>query len=191
MAHGTTAHGFLAAVDALWATDGRKILRRELTPAAARRLLDEIVVPMDWVPESHLVELTTIVWEHLAREDRDAFRTWVVSEVEMGWGRVQKALLRLVTPKLLSYRAGALWRAEHDTGRLEARLLGRKGSVTLTDHPYVHHFATRLMLLEAFRHIIRMTGAESVTGRQHPTPHLLRVDFSWRSGTETAVPSPE
>jgi hypothetical protein len=166
-ARGTLFTGALAAVKDLWGEDGMGALREHLPADTSRELCDQIVLPVGWYPEAHFEQCCDVVWRRLAREDRDAYVTFIQRSVASGWGIVHRALLRLATPQRLARRAPELWRHDHTHGELSIELRESSGTIRIRGYPYPRDSIMHDGQAEALRYILSHARVHDIVAKRH------------------------
>jgi hypothetical protein len=175
---GGTLIGFIEAAREL--EGGALDLVRALRPELAHMLFDELVLATSWLPESHLVDLCDAVYRGPLREAPGPYARYLDRSVDLGWGRIQRALVGFATPKMLAERAAKLWRKEHTHGELQAEVTGNRASLLLLDHPYADTPFARALIAELLRHIVSLTRV-GVVRQTHAAvpPRAVRVELDW------------
>ena len=159
--------GALAAVKELWGEDGYRSLREQLPPDARRQLCDDIVLPVGWYPEAHFERCCDIVWRRLAREDPDAYVSFIHRSVASGWSIVHRALLRLATPQRLARRAPERWRHDHTHGELTVELREGSGTIRIRGYPYPRDSVMHDGQAEAMRYILSHARVRDIVAKRH------------------------
>jgi hypothetical protein len=101
----------------------RKLARAELPPAL-HRYLDERVLLTSWYPEADLLAILRVVAKWIGSDSADAFELMGRAAMRDHLGGVYGRLLT-GDPTTLPRRVGAIWQAQHDTGRLGFHQTGR------------------------------------------------------------------
>jgi hypothetical protein len=100
--------------------------------------------------------------------------------MDLGFGRVRKALLMLSKPSLLIDRAESLWRHDHSHGRLQATLLDGGARLVLSDHPYVSDPMAAMGIAEIYRYGFALCRVKNVTAtHRRESAESLLVHVSW------------
>jgi hypothetical protein len=138
-------------------------------------------MPLDeWLPETFIIAWSEAVWRGPARQNAVVMRKYIAASIALGFGRVRRFFLQMMTPESIASRATELWRQEHNTGTLTAEVL-RRGHVRvqLADHPYVETPLMRLAIAEAIRFIVSLTRAQNVTEKHPSRGATLVIDVGW------------
>ena len=146
--------GAVASALKLWGDAGRAALRERLPPDVRRALLDEIILPVSWYPETHFQACNEVVWEALARGDDAAFDAYVHGSIDHLWSRVHRVLMGLTTPHRLARRAPDMWRHDHTHGTLDVELRESDGTVRVQGYPYARDGIMGRGQTEALRYIL-------------------------------------
>jgi hypothetical protein len=155
-------------------------VRARLAPEVAHRLFEELVLPTTWLPESDLIGLCEAAWRGAFAEAQAPYLEYLGRGVDLGWGRVQRALVGFATPRMLAERAARLWRKEHSHGTLEAEVSGRRGVIVLRDHPFCETQFSRALIAEILRYILSLTRVGEVhEAHALEATGVLRITTSW------------
>jgi hypothetical protein len=173
-ARGTIFLGFRAAAEDVFGKAGLEAVRAALSAPARERTLG-VVVANAMLPERDVLEWYQVVLDGPARGDDEAFRRFLRSMINHGFGRVRKALLVTLTPYQIMDRAAELWRHDHDTGTLECSHSPGVGVLTLRDHVYTQTRVSRLAIAEIYRHCGNLSRVKKVT-----ETHGMQPDGSLR-----------
>ncbi len=161
-----------AAVDAVLASVGAES-RAALAPGA---------VNAEWVTERIFVEYMIALWNGpCGGRDGEEFRHWVAVVTDRGFAEARELLMSLGSPSLILRHANELWHYEHSHGKLSfAPLDSRSARLSLRDHPFTEHEATRVAICEAFRYIMTLSGAKGAT-ESHAVDDagVLHVTVAW------------
>ncbi len=168
----------LASVELFGAAGLRAIGER--LPEDARRLVDSALVEEPWLPERFVMAWQEAVWTGPAQLDDALFRRWIHQTISLGFGRVRRLLVNLVTPATLCVRAAELWTEEHTHGSITAEPRGQEVTIRLREHPYTERAIARMVLAEGLRHAASLTRAKSVTETHHMDGNVLEVRLNWR-----------
>jgi hypothetical protein len=162
----------------MFGNDGcRKII--EALPEEVRERTASVAPMPEWVLVDDLIAWHVAVRTDLGR-DNATFTRHVHKTVDQGFGKVKRMLLRMATPHTLAPRAAALWRDEYSSGRLTARTIDERCvTLTLRDHPYVRHPLMQSVITEAYRYIVSLTAAETVTAESTVESNELTVRMHW------------
>jgi hypothetical protein len=184
--HGTIVLGFLRAAERMWGSIGQKQIAERLSPEARAALLDQLLTPFTWLPERLVIEGWEAVYDGPLKRDGAALDAFVDRSIDEGWGRVQRALIAVMTPGVLARRAPELWAKEHSTGVLEAKLLENEAVATLRDHPYVATSLMRRVNTESFRYLVSLSrvgvvkASHGLTASGASNDRALVMRLSWR-----------
>jgi hypothetical protein len=176
---GSTLVGFVEAARHLGAPS-LELVRNNLSPELAALLLDNLVLPMSWFPESYLVDLCYAVFRGPLRDASGPSAHYLDHGVDLGWGRVQRTLVAFATPKMLVDRAMKLWRREHSHGVLSGEVSARRAVLVLREHPYADTPFARALIAEVFRHILSLTRVGVVREQHALHPHRsVGIELEW------------
>ena len=117
---GTAVFGLKAATEELWGDLGLRDVAYRLPRIPRRALMEEIVMPQAWIPESHLIDFCRCVWEGPAQQVESAYTGFLGRAAFHGFGRFQKIILSFTSPEAIAVRVPSLWRRDHTHGELEA-----------------------------------------------------------------------
>ena len=161
-ARGTLVAGAVASVAKLWGDAGLSTLREHLPPEARHALLDEIILPVSWYPETYFETCNEIVWTALARGDDAAFDAYIHGSIDHLWSRVHRVLMGLTTPHRLARRAPDMWRHDHTHGDLDVELRESDGTVRVQGYPYARGGIMGRGQTEALRYILSHARVKEV-----------------------------
>jgi hypothetical protein len=167
-ARGIILHSFRVSAVEIWGEDGLRAIAARLPEDTRARTLDEIVLPVAWLPERDVMRWHEVVFTGPARSDEVAFRRFMDRTMDHGFGRVRRLLLRFVTPHGLMQKAAALWRHDHTHGSLEIESRERSLTGVLRDHPYSTTPISRLAIAEVFRYALEMSGVKNAREEHAP-----------------------
>ncbi len=171
--------GFRTACERTWGT-GAYEQTLALLPNDVREATAGLLPMEEWVPEAFVVAWVGAVWRGPAKQDEATIRRYVASTVAHGFGHVRRLFLRVLTPDIFAKRGPDLWREEHSTGVLEAKLVGeRLVRLRLSDHPYIETPLMRIAVAEALRFTTSLTRAKNVTEKHAPRGTPLLIDIAW------------
>ncbi|HEX4456346.1 MAG TPA: hypothetical protein VIA18_00170 [Polyangia bacterium] len=168
----------LAAVE-LFGADGLRAIGERL-PEEARHLVDSALIDAPWLPERFVMAWQEAVWAGPAQLDDAKFRQWIHQTIALGFGRVRRLLVNLVTPATLCTRAAELWHEEHSHGAITAEPHGQEVLIRLREHPYTERAIARMVLAEGLRYAAGLTRAKSVTEAHHMDGDVLEVKLTWK-----------
>jgi hypothetical protein len=167
------------AASELYGADGLRAISERL-PADARRLVDSALLDEPWLPERFVMAWQEAVWAGPAKLDDANFRFFIQRVIDLGFGRVRRLLVNLVTPATLCTRAAELWHEEHTHGTIAAEPRGQEVLIRLCEHPYTERPISRMVLAEGFRYAASLTRAKSVTEVHRMDGDTLEVRLNWR-----------
>lgn len=171
--------GFRAACELMWGADGVRTVAEAL-PADVRERTHGLAPLSEWLLVDDLIAWHVALRDGLGRDDA-MFTRHVHKTIDQGFGKVKRLLLSMATPHTLAPRAAALWRDEYSTGRLTAKSIDdRTVTLTLSEHPYVHHALMGSVISEAYRYIVSMTAAKVVTAQTMVRNDELTVRMQWK-----------
>jgi len=146
----------------LWGDAGLATLRERLGPDARAALLDEIIMPVSWYPETYFETCNEVVWASLARGDDAAFDAYVRGSIDHLWSRVHRILMGFTTPHRLARRAPDMWRHDHTHGQLDVELRENDGTVRVQGYPYAPGGIMGRGQTEALRYILSHARVKEV-----------------------------
>jgi len=172
--------GFRSACDQLWGSAGIDAICAQLPGDVRERTAGLRPLP-DWIPVEDLVAWHHAVWHGPAKRD-EALMLWHARlTVDHGFGRVKRLMVAALSPHGLAARVAPLWRAEYSTGRLQTLALDERSvQLSLSEHTYVEVPLMRVIITEAYRHILSMTRAKNVTAVHAVRDGSLLVTLRWR-----------
>jgi hypothetical protein len=153
-ARGSVLHGFRAALVDLWGRQALEEVGQRLPMATRMATIDALVLPFEWVALGHVVAWHEALWNGPLGADEERLTRLIARSIELGFGRFQSAFFTNATPERLVARAQELWRYQHTHGEVSVALDERSAAVTLRDHPYVGHPASRRVTAESYRRIV-------------------------------------
>ncbi len=177
---GSQFQAFRFAVRELWGEFGWVEVTGALDAEAREQLLGKPIAPVAWIPERHMVELSKAVFAGPAAGSEDAYRRFVATMIDHGFGRIRRFILQLAPPEVLLSRAPDFWRHDHTHGELTVSYSEGEALARLRDHDHVRTELSRLTAAESFRAALARTRAKDVTA----TPGLdasgaLEVRLRW------------
>jgi hypothetical protein len=142
---------------------------------------DAVIPTLSWIPERHVPDLYRAAWEGPCGKNELLLRGLVDKAMDLGFGRVRRALLNFVGPVGLMERASELWRHNHTHGALEVARTGPlRGHVILRDHPYNDSPIMRIVMAESFRYAVALSRAKTAREtNQRIADGSLQVDIQW------------
>jgi hypothetical protein len=88
--------------------------------------------------------------------------------------------LAMATPKILAEKCEHVWRAEFTTGHLRGHLVSDKAAtLVLSDHPYVEHTSTKIVVAESIRWVVNYAVKGRVRDTQSTTSKGLVINLRW------------
>lgn len=170
------------AVLDLWGEAGLADIAARVSMDTRLQTVEAPASPLTWVPERFLTEWHEATWDGPARRDDAALCKTINRRLDLGFGRVRKALLSLLGPEEVIRRAGELWKHDHTHGTLVVHFeKGKKiGSATLTDHVFCESPIARRALAETFRYIIQLSRGVKTSRSSHALQgRSLAIRISW------------
>ncbi len=149
-------------------------------PEDVQKTISDISTAMSWIPVENLITWTFGVWEGPAERSRDTMVEYTRRQVDLGFGRVRRALLTMVSPKMLLNRAPELWDRDNRGGRVTVEVDDKQAVWTLSDHPYCETPHARASMAEVLIYCIEMTRAKNVSGTHGLYLGSLRVTLRWQ-----------
>lgn len=179
LVHKKSLIGFRTACEAMWGADRMQQITDSLPPEVRERTAGLRPLP-DWIPLGDLIAWHVAVWNGPARQDEKLMLEHARLTVDQGFGRVKRALISMATAHTLAPRVAALWSDEYSTGSLMATGVQPKSvTLLLRDHPYVDHSLMRMVIAEAFRHVLSLTRTKNVSGIHLASQGDLKIVLSW------------
>ena len=145
-----------------------------------QRVVASVETSMSWTPVRHLIEWSLGVWEAPAGRDRDTMVAYTRLQLDEGFGRIRRAILKVVSPRRLLERAPELWNKDNRGGSVTVEVGDQEGTWTLTDHPYCELPHARASMAEVLRYCLELTRARDVTETHGLYDGSLRVVVRWR-----------
>jgi hypothetical protein len=177
---GTVVVGLRDAAAALWGSSGVTQIAGRLPEGTRAATTGHGTSNLEWFPEQYVLDWYQAVWNGPAGGDRKAFFGFLDKMMDLGFGRVRKALLMLAKPALLIDRAEALWRHDHSHGHLQATLLESGARLVLTDHPYVSDPMASMAIAEIYRYGFALCRVKNVTAtHRKESADTLLVNVTW------------
>jgi hypothetical protein len=163
----------------MWGKSGLEEICKALPVAVCERTAGLSPMP-DWLPLDDLIAWHMTVWNGPAARDVAVMTRHARLTVDQGFGRVKKFVIGAMSPEFLTTRVVSLWDDEYTTGRLQASsATPHVIELALSDHAYVEIPLMRLIISEAFRHILSMTRARNVTVVHARRDASLVVTLRW------------
>ena len=179
-ARGSVLHGFRAALLETGGEAGVREVADRLAVETRLATVDKLILPIEWVAVRHIIAWHEAMWQGPISLDENLLARLVARSVDLGLGRFKSAFFIGLTPDKLRDRAPELWRWQHTHGKLTTEVEGARGIVTLRDHPYVEHAASRRVTAESCRAILALAGAREVRAAWGTEDGALVVHLSWR-----------
>jgi len=177
-AKGIVLYALHAAAGELWGASGLTAIGARLPPDARAASLGEPISPLVWHPESY-----TLAWFEAAHAhvdgDEERYRAYVDRFMDLGFGRVRRMLLRVVTPAGIIRRAAELWRHDHTHGELRVSTEKTTAVAVLSGHPYCESSVCRLAMAEVFRYALSLSRANDVRESHLLDEGRLVVRLAW------------
>lgn len=137
--------------------------------------------PIAWVPERYMVALADAVFAGPAAKSETVYREYVRHQVDLGFGRVRRALLHLAPPEMILKRAPDLWRHDHTHGKLVIDITGTRALVRIVNHLHATNDVANMTASEIFRYVLSLTRAKNVTSSyQRVAERDLEVLLEWQ-----------
>ena len=180
LTRGTVWIAFREAAQDMWGDEGFRAIVERL-PEDARAAEGTMVSSLDWYPTRWLLAWLEAALEGPALGSTSVYHGYLARTVDLSFGRVRRALLKIATPPLLAQRAADLWRHDHSHGaivieRLEDRVL----SGTLSDHPFTETPLGRASITEVLRVLLSLARARNVrASHQLDSDARLAIRFTW------------
>jgi hypothetical protein len=178
--HGTTFLSVIAAAKHLWGEHALSGIAEQLKPETRRVMLQEPLLAVSWNPSWMLTDWCSSVWNGPARQREAVYATFMDRTIDLGWSRVRRVFVSMLTPALLATRAAKEWRSEHSHGTVDV-ILGEHGATaTFRDTPFVEVPIMQMGLAECFRHLASLSRVHVVRETHRAEPGRLIVDLLWR-----------
>jgi hypothetical protein len=183
LSRGLALLGMRNATLALWGDAGLRAVAARLPEETRAATIDEIVLPITWLPTRYIIEWVDAVWRGPAQEIDGAFGAFVARGVELGFGRIRRFFLGLVSLERMAAHAPLVWRREHTHGTLSVVVsaAGDGATVTLRDHPYVKSERARRAEAEVYRTILTLAGRHDVREKHALDGDSLVVRLTFRA----------
>jgi hypothetical protein len=169
-----------AAAKHLWGEHAFSAIAERLKPDTRRVMLQEPLVAMSWYPSWMLIDWCQSVWNGPARQRDAIYATFVDRTIDLGWSRVRRLFVGMLTPELLATRAAKEWRNEHSHGTVDVVLGTQGATATFRDSPFVEVPIMQVGLAECFRHLASLSRVHVVRETHHTEPGRLVVELIWR-----------
>lgn len=180
MMRGSTFLGLYEALNAIYGPEGTADVTRRLPTDVAEAIAAGNIYARTWVPERFVTAITEATFAGPARQDMPELLTWVERANEMGFGRVQRLLLRISSPGRIFKSLEGLWPDVHTHGAVESKSEGKSVSVLLRDFPPLDHPLMAEVYGAALRNIVVLTGARNVRSSHKVTgPTSVVMTYTW------------
>jgi hypothetical protein len=180
LSHGTSFLSMVAAAKHLWGEHALSGVAHGLEAETRRVMVQEPLVAMAWYPSWMLTDWCKAVWNGPARQRDAVYATFVDRTIDLGWSRVRRMFVRMLTPGLLATRAAQEWRNEHSHGTVETSLNAHGATATFLDGPFVEEPLMQRGLAECFRYLASLSRVRVVRESHRVEPRKLIVDLVWR-----------
>jgi hypothetical protein len=170
----------IAAAKHQWGDHALSAVAQCLQPETRRMTLEEPVLAVSWYPSRMLVEWCESVWNGPARQREAIFATFVDRSIDLGWSRMRRLMVRMLTPDLLATRAAMEWRKQHSHGTATTVLTGKGATATFSETPFIEAPVMHRVLAECFRHIASLSRVHVVREDHRVEAGRLVVDLLWR-----------
>jgi hypothetical protein len=172
---------YRSAAHALYDANELATIAANLPDDARAETYDPPILHAEWLPDRYVIAWSFAVWDGPAKRTRAGYVRFSQKWMDLGFGRLRRALLNLASPRLLIERAPTMWREDHSHGNLEYEFEGEKAAVLrLRDSPYCELPQSRAAMAECFRYSISLARAKDVSETHAlESPGVLRVRLSW------------
>jgi hypothetical protein len=184
--------------EAVLAMSGKSGLEDVLSrmPLTTRLATDGTTPAPQWIPVGYVIDWCSAIWEGPSRRERALYNAFIHKQVALGFGRIERLILKTVSPQTLVQRGPGLWSKQHTHGELTVALPEPKQAILrLSDHPYADMPQARATLAEVFRHLITLTGEKEVTESHRMIVEgnvrvlVVRLDWSGRRASQLPPPA--
>jgi hypothetical protein len=182
MSRGTLLHSVAAGVLDVWGPEGLRDVTSRLPEETRAATTGPAFTTLSWYPTRYVIDWDVAKMAGPARGDEAAFRRSVARSMDLGFGRIRRALLSFATPVLIAERAAELWRHDHTHGELSVDSSGRlqgRARVTLTRHPFTTTPLTRMAFAEVTRHVLSLSRARNVRESHAADGDALVIRLTW------------
>jgi hypothetical protein len=138
------------------------------------------VTPSEWFPERHFIAWCYAIFEGPADYDIDGVKAYLRRTFDLCYGVINRFVLHMARPEDAIKRVSHLWKKEHTTGALEARLVKGGAVLRLTNSPYTRTPHTRAGLSENYRYALSLTRAKDVREWHALEDGALVVYLTWK-----------
>jgi hypothetical protein len=172
----------LAIVD-LWGEAGWRDVAARLPEDARQTMTRGELTALGWYPTRFAQDCGRALLAGPGGGKETELRRFVRRSVDLGFGRIRRALLRLATPEMLASRAASLWRHNHSVGDVSIEEM-RAGAmrIVLRGHPFVEPPLSNIAFAEGLRHIVSLSGASDVRETHTRKGSGLVVSLTWSTG---------
>lgn len=184
MTRGTLLHSVAAGVLDVWGPEGLRDVTARLPEETRAATTGPAFTLLSWYPTRYVMDWDVAKMAGPARGDEAAFRRSVTRSIDLGFGRIRRALLSFATPVLIAERAAELWRHDHTHGLLSVDSAERSqghARVTLTDHLFTTTPLARMAFAEVTRHVLSLSRARNVRESHDPSGDgdALVITLTW------------
>ena len=182
MSRGTLLHSVAAAVREVWGEEGLREVIARLPEETRAATTGPAFTTLSWYPTRYVVDWDAAKMAGPARGDEESFRRSVMRGIDLGFGRIRRALLSFATPVIIAERAAELWRHDHTHGKLSVDSSRRnegKARVLLTGHPFTETPVARMAFAEVMRHVLSLSRARNVRESHTLEGDVLVVALTW------------
>jgi hypothetical protein len=162
-ARGTILLAFREAVLERYGSQGLADVAQRLPRDVRAATLDNLLLDVTWMPETHVLAWYDALWKGPCEGSSDNFCTLLDAMLNLGFGRVRRAFLKLASPETILARAPGLWRYDHSHGRLIAEVGSGVARVRLEDHIYTSTPLSCLAISEIYRYCASLTRVRHVS----------------------------
>ena len=178
--HGTSFLSCIAASKHLWGEHAVSAIAERLKPETRRVMLQDPVLAVSWYPSWMLVDWCQSVWDGPARQREAVYLTFTDRMIDLGWSRVRRMFVGMLTPELLATRAAKEWRNEHSHGTVETVVAKHGATATFRETPFIEVPVMQMGLAECFRHLASLSRVRVVREAHRVEAGKLVVDLVWR-----------
>lgn len=177
---GSTFLGLFDALNKHYGQEGTDAVVRALPTETAEACQPGKIYARTWVPERYVSDIVQATFEGPAKQDMEELGRWIYSANELGFGKVQKLLLRLSSPARILSMAASLWGDGHTHGTVETKVEGKSASVVLGNFPPLAHPLIPFAYAEVLRCLIALTGARNAKASHAKTGDTsILINLAW------------
>jgi hypothetical protein len=177
---GTTLVSLRLAIIDLWGDSAWRDVVSRLPADAAETMTGGELTGVGWYPTRFAQACGRAAYEGPGGGREEELRRLTRRAIDLGFGRIRRALLRLATPELLATRGASLWRHDHSVGELTVELRAPHAAhLTLRDHPFVEPPLSQLVFAEAMRHVVSLSRVPNVRETHVREGDGLSVSLMW------------